>query len=60
MSTFRYSCGDRPLDGFTIEYGLGRGGFGEVYFAKSDAGREVALKSFKITKTLNCVALDTA
>ena len=44
MSTFRYSGGDRPLDGFTIEYGLGRGGFGEVYFAKSDAGREVALK----------------
>ena len=44
MSTFRYAGGDRPLDGFTIEYGLGRGGFGEVYFAKSDAGREVALK----------------
>ena len=44
MSTFKYSGGDRPLDGFTIEHGLGRGGFGEVYFARSDAGREVALK----------------
>jgi len=44
MSTFKYSDGDQPLDGFTIEHALGRGGFGEVYFAKSDAGREVALK----------------
>lgn len=44
MSSFRYSSGDRPLDGYTIEHALGRGGFGEVYFAKSDAGREVALK----------------
>jgi len=44
MSGFRYSSGDRPLDGYTIEHALGRGGFGEVYFAKSDAGREVALK----------------
>ena len=44
MSGFRYSGGDRPLDGYTIEHALGRGGFGEVYFAKSDAGREVALK----------------
>jgi len=44
MSGFRYSGGDRPLEGYTIEHALGRGGFGEVYFAKSDAGREVALK----------------
>ena len=44
MSGFRYSSGDRPLDGYTIEHALGRGGFGEVYFAQSDAGREVALK----------------
>ncbi len=41
---FTYSTGDTPLDGFTIKRGLGRGGFGEVYFAVSDAGREVALK----------------
>ena len=47
MSSFRYSSGDRPLDGYTIEHALGRGGFGEVYFAKSDAGREVALKAIQ-------------
>lgn len=41
---FTYSNGDKPLDGFTIKRGLGRGGFGEVYFALSDVGKEVALK----------------
>jgi len=45
MARFRYNKGERPLDGYTIEYGLGRGGFGEVYFAVSDSGREVALKA---------------
>ncbi len=45
MAGFRYNKGDRPLDGYSIEYGLGRGGFGEVYFAISDSGREVALKA---------------
>lgn len=42
---FRYSHGERPLDGYTIKRGVGRGGFGEVYYAVSDGGREVALKS---------------
>lgn len=41
---FRYQHGDRPLDGYTILRGIGRGGFGEVYYAVSDGGREVALK----------------
>src|SRR5437867_172966 len=41
---FRYHHGDRPLDGYTILRGIGRGGFGEVYYAVSDGGREVALK----------------
>lgn len=45
MTKFQYSSGDRPLDGYTIEHALGRGGFGEVYFAVSDAGRQVALKA---------------
>ncbi len=41
---FSYRHGDRPLDGYTIQRGVGRGGFGEVYYAVSDGGREVALK----------------
>ena len=41
---FAYASGDRPLPGFTIKRGIGVGGFGEVYFATSDAGKEVALK----------------
>jgi hypothetical protein len=41
---FTYASGSRPLDGYTIKRGVGRGGFGEVYFATSDAGKEVALK----------------
>ena len=41
---FTYASGSRPLAGYTIKRGVGRGGFGEVYFAISDAGKEVALK----------------
>ena len=41
---FAYASGTRPLQGFTIKRGVGRGGFGEVYFATTDAGKEVALK----------------
>jgi ankyrin repeat protein len=41
---FTYTTGDRPLDGYTIKRGVGRGGFGEVYYATSDGGKEVALK----------------
>src|SRR4051794_39162472 len=41
---FSYSSGQRPLDGYTIKRGVGRGGFGEVFFALSDGGKEVALK----------------
>jgi len=41
---FAYASGSRPLDGFVIKRGIGRGGFGEVYFATSDAGKELALK----------------
>jgi hypothetical protein len=32
------------LDGFTLKRGVGTGGFGEVYYALSDGGKEVALK----------------
>ncbi len=41
---FAYPGGSRPLEGYTIKRGIGRGGFGEVYYATSDAGKEVALK----------------
>jgi len=41
---FCFRQGDRPLAGYTIERGVGRGGFGEVYYATSDGGKEVALK----------------
>jgi len=44
MHQFRYKHGDRPLEGYTIQRAAGRGGFGEVYYALSDSGREVALK----------------
>ena len=36
--------GARPLDGYTIKRAVGKGGFGEVYYATSDSGKEVALK----------------
>lgn len=42
--TFTYAPGSRPFSPYTIRRGVGVGGFGEVYFALSDAGKEVALK----------------
>ncbi len=41
---FIYPSGSRPLAGYTIKRGVGQGGFGEIYYAHSDAGKEVALK----------------
>ncbi|MCB9850937.1 MAG: protein kinase [Phycisphaerales bacterium] len=41
---YTYRHGDRPLEGYTIQRAVGRGGFGEVYYAISDGGRELALK----------------
>ena len=48
---FAYASGSKPLDGYTVKRGIGIGGFGEVYFATSDAGKEVALK--KIQRNLD-------
>ena len=41
---FTYPPGSTPLPRHTIRRGIGMGGFGEVYFAVTDAGKEVALK----------------
>lgn len=41
---FTYRSGQCPLAGYTIKRGVGQGTFGEVYFAVSDGGKEVALK----------------
>jgi len=41
---FTFPPESRPLEGYTIKRGIHRGGFGEVYYALSDAGKEVALK----------------
>ncbi len=48
---FSYPSGSKPLEGYTIKRGIGIGGFGEVYFALSEAGKEVALK--KIQRNLD-------
>jgi serine/threonine protein kinase len=41
---FTFAPESRPLEGYTIKRAIYRGGFGEVYYALTDAGREVALK----------------
>jgi hypothetical protein len=41
---FLYAGGTRPLEGYTLKRGVGQGGFGEIYYAVSDSGKEVALK----------------
>ena len=46
---FRFQCGDKPLEGYTIKRGIGSGGFGDVYLAVSDGGKDVALKCIRST-----------
>ncbi len=41
---FTFEPESKPLDGYTIKRAIHRGGFGEVYYALSDGGKEVALK----------------
>lgn len=42
--TFTHAPESRPLDGYSIKRGIGRGAYGEVYYAVSDGGKDVALK----------------
>ncbi len=44
---FTFQPESKPLEGYTIKRAIHRGGFGEVYYALSDAGKEVALKLLK-------------
>jgi hypothetical protein len=41
---YTFKHGDRPLEGMTVQRAVGRGGFGEVYYALTDSGKQVALK----------------
>lgn len=41
---FTFAPETTPLAGYTIKRAIDRGGFGEVYYALSDSGKEVALK----------------
>ncbi len=41
---FTFAPESKPLEGYTIKRAIYRGGFGEVYYGHTDAGREVALK----------------
>ncbi|MFO0837499.1 MAG: serine/threonine-protein kinase [Phycisphaerae bacterium] len=41
---YTFKHGDRPLEGVTIQRAVGRGGFGEVYYALTDSGKQIALK----------------
>lgn len=42
--SYKYPPESKPLPGYTIKRGIGRGAFGEVYYAVSNGGKEVALK----------------
>ncbi|MFQ5806299.1 MAG: serine/threonine-protein kinase [Phycisphaerae bacterium] len=41
---YTFKHGDRPIDAITIQRAIGRGGFGEVYYALTDSGKQVAVK----------------
>ncbi len=49
---FTFRSGQQPLPGYTIKRGIGLGGFGEVYFAVTDGGKEVALKWIRANRDI--------
>jgi hypothetical protein len=44
---YTYKYGDQPIEGVTVQRAVGRGGFGEVYYALLDSGKQVAVKYLK-------------
>ena len=40
---YTYKHGDRPLEGVSVQRAVGRGGFGEVYYARTDSGKLLIL-----------------
>ncbi len=44
---FTFQNGDKLLERYIVQRGIGIGGFGEVYFAISEAGKEVAIKQIQ-------------
>src|SRR5271154_7435355 len=44
---FTFQPESKPLAGYMIKRAIHRGGFGEVYYALTDGGKEVALKLLK-------------
>ena len=60
---YTFKHGDRPVEGYTIQRAVGRGGFGEVYYSLSDGGREVAIKYLRdnpqveLRGVANCINL---
>ena len=60
-AVMRHASGACLLSGYTIKRGIGAGGFGEVYYATSDAGKDVALKlTSSATWTSSCAACGNA
>lgn len=61
QSRFSYTEGETPLPGYTITSLRGRGGFGEVYAAVSDGGKQVALKGITegdVSREINVLNLN--
>ncbi len=59
MPAYTYQHGDRPLEGVTIQRAVGRGGFGEVYYALSDGGKQLAVKYLRDNPDIELRGINT-